>query len=75
MASGIRALLENALTQGTAAPQSPELDSSAESAAARLDIAQEEEEEDQMSVTRLSNAALLASSILATHGNAEVSQP
>ena len=57
MASGIHNVLESALSQGRAVVTA-------------LNLADEEEHE--MSIEGLSNAALLASSILATHGAAEV---
>ncbi len=63
MAAGIQALLETALTEGRAVAGSL--------ADSEYGEADGEGEEDT-SVGRLSNAAMLASSILATHGVAEV---
>ena len=65
MASGIQGLLGTALTEGRAIVASPALVADPE----HDEVGEEEEE---LSVGRLSNAALLASSILATHGAAEV---
>ena len=70
MASGIGDLLETALSQGRAIPTSSKQGTRSDSAAAGQDA----EEEDELVVLRLSNAALLASSILATHGQAEVTR-
>lgn len=70
MASGIGDLLETALSQGRAIPTSSKQGTRPSSAAAGQDA----EEEDELVVLRLSNAALLASSILATHGQAEVTR-
>lgn len=61
MASGIQDLLETALTEGRAV--APDGDAGSTEA---------EGEEQELSVESLSNAALLASSVLATHGTAEV---
>lgn len=63
MAAGIQALLETALTEGRAVAGSL--------ADSEYGEAVGEAEEDT-SVGKLSNAAMLASSILATHGVAEV---
>ncbi len=63
MAAGIQALLETALTEGRAVAGSL--------ADSEYNEAVGEGEEDT-SVGRLSNAAMLASSILATHGVPEV---
>ena len=63
MAADIQALLETALTEGRAVAGSL--------ADSEYGEAVGEGEEDT-SVARLSNAAMLASSILATHGVAEV---
>jgi hypothetical protein len=63
MAAGIQALLETALTEGRAVAGSL--------ADSEYGEAVGEAEEDT-SVGKLSNAAMLASSILATHGAAEV---
>ena len=73
MASGISELLETALSQGRAVPKHSRQGSSPDSAAAGQDD-DSDEEEDELVVARLSNAAILASSILATHGHAEVTQ-
>ena len=64
MAAGIQALLETTLTEGRAVAGSL-ADSEYREAVG--------EGEEDTSVGRLSNAAMLASSILATHGVAEVS--
>ena len=63
MAAGIQALLETALTEGRAVAGSLAESGYGEAVG---------EAEEDMSVGRLSNAAMLASSILATHGVAEV---
>lgn len=73
MASGIGELLETALSQGRALPKPSKQGSSPDSAAAGQDD-DSAEVEDELVVARLSNAAVLASSILATHGHAEVTQ-
>ena len=72
-ASGIGELLETALTQGRAVPKPSKQGSSPDSGTAGQDD-DSAEEEDELTVARLSNAAVLASSILATHGHAEVTQ-
>ena len=63
MAAGIQALLETALTAGRAVAGSV-ADSEYNEGVGKG--------EEDTSVARLSNAAMLASSILATHGVAEV---
>ncbi|KAL0021594.1 hypothetical protein WJX79_001497 [Trebouxia sp. C0005] len=63
MAAGIQALLETALTEGRAVAGSLADSDYGEAVG---------EAEEETSVARLSNAAMLASSILATHGVAEV---
>ena len=70
MASGINSLLEDALSQGRAVSKRPDQGSSPDAPNASQD---EQEEEDDLTTAGLSNAALLASSILAAHGNSEVS--
>ena len=65
MASGIQDLLETALTEGRAVATSPAPDGDAGPTEA-------EGKEEELSVESLSNAALLASSVLATHSTAEV---
>ena len=75
MTSGIGELLETALSQGRAVPKSSKQGGRPDSAVAGQDHDSDDEEEDEMMVARLSNAAALASSILATHGHAEVTQP
>ena len=63
MAAGIQALLETALTEGRAVAGNLADSDYGEAVG---------EAEEEMSVARLSDAAMLASSILATHGVAEV---
>lgn len=65
-ASGVQALLEAALNEGRALANSPATPAGAEDQA-------EEEQEAELTIDQLSNAAALASSILASHGSAEVS--
>ena len=72
MASGIYSLLETALSEGRAIHQRPEQGGDADAATDAQGTEQDEDIDDGRTVARLSNAALLASSILATHGNAEV---
>lgn len=73
MASGIGDLLETALSQGRALPSqqgnSPNPSTDEDDGEGNGD---DDDEEEELVVARLSNAALLASSILATHGHAEV---
>lgn len=71
MASGIGDLLETALSQGRALPKPSQHGNSPDAAAGGQD-GDSSDEEDELVVARLSNAAALASSILATHGHAEV---
>lgn len=74
MASGIGDLLETALSQGRALLKPSKQGSSPNPTAGQDDNDEEEdrEEEDEPVTARLSNAACLASSILATHGQSEV---
>lgn len=74
MATGIRDLLETALSQGRAVPNPSKQGNSPSPTSAGQDGTDDSDdaEEDELVVARLSNAALLASSILATHGHAEV---
>ena len=78
MASGIGDLLETALSQGRALLKPSKQGSSPNPTAAGRDDDDEEEEdkeeEDEPVTARLSNAACLASSILATHGLSEVTK-
>ena len=69
MASGIHSMLEDALSQGRAVAKRPDTSSPDIPNASQ----NEQQEEEDLTTARLSNAALLASSILAAHGNAEVS--
>lgn len=73
MASGIGDLLDMALSQGRALPK-PSQQGNSPSPSTDQDDGEGngDDEEDELVVARLSNAALLASSILATHGHAEV---
>lgn len=66
MAAGIQSLLETALTEGRAVAASPAPAGDSEPGEGVDDA------EDELTVGRMSNAAMLASSILATHGAAEV---
>lgn len=66
VAAGIQSLLETALTEGRAVAASPAPAGDSESGEGVGDA------EDELTVGRMSNAAMLASSILATHGAAEV---
>ncbi|KAL3134029.1 hypothetical protein ABBQ32_008463 [Trebouxia sp. C0010 RCD-2024] len=75
MASGIGDLLDMALSQGRALPK-PSQQGNSPSPSTDQDDGEGngDDEEDELVVARLSNAALLASSILATHGHAEVAE-